>query len=57
MTAAELREEVAIELEALDVTVQELVLLRHSVTMREPTVLEKTAAAAFLAQFYGGIVG
>jgi len=55
MTATELREEIAIELEALDATVQELVAVRHDVALREPTVREKTAAAAFLAQFYSGI--
>ncbi len=55
MKVEELREEIAIELESLDVTVQELLAVRNDVAMREPTVREKTAAAAFLAQFYSGI--
>jgi hypothetical protein len=52
VTPAELREEVAIELEALAATVNELLALQADVADREPTVREKTAAAAFLAQFY-----
>lgn len=55
MTAAELREEIDIELEAITVTVSELLLLQKDVADRMPTVREKTAAAAFLAQFYNGI--
>ena len=55
MNADELREEIAVELEALDVTVRELLDLNQDVASREPTVREKTAAAAFLAQFYNGI--
>jgi hypothetical protein len=55
MTLLELREEISIELEMMGRTVQEAVLLLGDLTGREPTVREKTAAAAFLAQFYGGI--
>ena len=55
MTPAELREEIAVELEALATTVNELVTLHQDVADREPTVREKTAAAAFLAQFYNGL--
>jgi hypothetical protein len=51
----ELREEIAVELEALEATVNELLGLQRDVAHREPTVREKTAAAAFLAQFYNGI--
>jgi hypothetical protein len=51
----ELREEIAVELEALEATVNELLALQRDVAHREPTVREKTAAAAFLAQFYNGI--
>jgi hypothetical protein len=36
-------------------TVHEAVSLLNDLAGREPTVREKTAAAAFLAQFYGGI--
>jgi hypothetical protein len=55
MKPQELREEVSIELEALEATVYELGALHHDVAGREPTTREKTAAAAFLAQFYSGI--
>ena len=51
MKPAELREEIAVELEAMEMTVDELLSLQQDVTRREPTVREKTAAAAFLAQF------
>lgn len=55
MTLAELREEISIELEMMESTVQEAVSLLNDLAGSEPTVREKTAAAAFLAQFYGGI--
>jgi len=55
MTSAQLREEISIELECLSATVQEIDALYRDVADREPTVREKTAAGAFLAQFYGGI--
>ncbi len=55
MKPTELGEEIAVDLEALEATVNELEALRRDVAGREPTVREKTAAAAFLAQFYNGI--
>jgi hypothetical protein len=55
MTLAELCEEISIELEMMGCTVHEVVSLLNDLADREPTVREKTAAAAFLAQFYGGI--
>ena len=55
MNLADLREEIAIEIQLLETTVRELTILNTDVSGREPTVREKTAAAAFLAQFYGGI--
>ena len=55
MTADELREEVGIELELLENIVRELASLRADVGTREPSVREKTATAAFMAQFYGGV--
>jgi hypothetical protein len=55
MNAADLRQEIAVELEALEMTVNELLALHQDVAHREPTVRENAAAAAFLAQFYGGI--
>jgi len=51
----ELREEIAVELEAMEMTVDELVALQQDTAHREPTNREKTAAAAFLAQFYNGL--
>jgi hypothetical protein len=50
-----LQEEISIELEAMNQIVHELISLNHDLGKREPTVREKTAAAAFLAQFYNGI--
>lgn len=55
MTADDLRKEVGIELELIETVLLELEKLRADVSGREPTVREKTAAAAFIAQFYGGI--
>lgn len=55
MTFEELEEEIAVELEALESTVNELLSLQGDVAGRQPTVREKTAAAAFLAQFYNGV--
>jgi len=55
MTVDDLREELGIELELIGDTVRELSSLRTDVGMREPTIREKTAAAAFMAQFYGGV--
>ncbi len=55
MNAGELGEQIGIELEALDLIVDELLSLQQDVAGREVSVREKTAAAAFLAQFYTGI--
>lgn len=55
MNISELHEEISIELEMMGSTVQEAVSLLNELSTREPTVREKTAAGAFLAQFYGGI--
>ena len=55
MTVDELREEIGIELESLDTVIREITAIRLDVAGHEPTVREKTAAAAFLAQFYGGV--
>lgn len=55
MTLGELREEISIELEMMAITVQEAGSLLKDLSGREPTIREKTAAGAFLAQFYGGI--
>jgi hypothetical protein len=52
---AELQEEVAVELALLEATVSEAVALMRDVGLGEATVRERTAAAAFLAQFYGGV--
>ena len=55
MKTSELREEIEIELEAMESIVKELISLRQDLDKREPSVREKTAAAAFLSQFYNGI--
>ena len=55
MKPAELREEIAVELETMELTVNELLALQRDLSGREPTTREKTAAAAFLAQFYNGL--
>jgi hypothetical protein len=55
MKLAELQEEVAVELEAIEAIVEELLALQEDTADREPTVREKTAAAAFLGQFYNGV--
>ncbi|MDW7712603.1 MAG: hypothetical protein SCH98_19230 [Deferrisomatales bacterium] len=55
MKVAELQEEVAVELALLEATVSEAVALMRDVGLGEATVRERTAAAAFLAQFYGGV--
>jgi len=55
VTPAELKAEIAVEFDALRLVADELEALRTDLTGREPSVREKTAAAAFLAQFYSGI--
>ena len=55
MTTDELREAIDIELEAMQVIVNELGAIQLDLKRREPTLREKTAAAAFLAQFYNGV--
>lgn len=55
MTTEELREEISIELEQMATTAMEVRLLLDDLSGKEPTVREKTAGAAFIAQFYGGV--
>lgn len=55
MTVQELHKEISIELELIETTLKEISTLKIDIADREPTVREKTAAAAFIAQFYGGI--
>lgn len=55
MTADDLRAEINIEIEAIRDILQELLALHIDIGEREPAVREKTAAATFMAQFYGGI--
>lgn len=55
MTLDELQEEISIEFELMENTIEEAVSILHDLEEREPTVRKKTAAGAFLAQFYGGI--
>ena len=55
MKSGELREEISIELESIETILKELINLYKEILNREPSVPEKTAAATFLAQIYGGI--
>ncbi len=55
MTPDDLREEIHIELEFMEGTVNELVSLKHDLIERKPTSREKAAAAVFLADFYNGV--
>lgn len=55
MTLEDLRADISVELQSLEATVREAVALRRDVGAREGTVRERTAANAFLAQFYGGV--
>ena len=55
MKPIELHEEIAVELEDMEMIVDELLALQRDLAHREPTTREKTAAAAFLAQFYNGL--
>jgi len=55
MKIDDLKEEVSIEFELMDGIINELLSLKKEISGREPTVREKTAAAAFLAQWYGGV--
>ena len=55
MKAGELYEEISIELDLMETSVSEAISLRNDLAGQEPSIREKTAAAAFLAQFYGGI--
>jgi hypothetical protein len=55
VTKEELRKEIEIEFEQITEILRELASLSNDLAFKEPTVREKTAAAAFLAQFYSGI--
>ncbi len=55
MTSEDLKEEIDIELENIETVLWELSQLHEDVQGREASILEKTAASAFLAQFYNGI--
>lgn len=55
MKSGELREEINIKLESIETILKELLNLYKEVSNNGPSVPEKTAAATFLAQIYGGI--
>ncbi len=55
MNSAQFHDEIAVQIEAMMATIDELTQLYQDVEGREPTVREKTAASAFLAQFYNGV--
>ena len=55
MKPNELAEQIDIEFEAIQLTVDELSSLRDDISGREPTLRELAAAGLFLATFYNGI--
>lgn len=55
MSPEELTRDVQFELELMSKVVSELTALEQDVQQSDPTVREKTAAGAFLAQFYSGV--
>lgn len=55
MNIEELQEEITLELDWLQTTVNEVLSLGKEIGNAEPTIREKTAAAAFLSQFYNGL--
>jgi hypothetical protein len=55
MTSNELIEEIRMELDNIEIVLQKLACLYEDVKSSEVSMRNKTAAAAFLAQFYGGI--
>ena len=55
MKLAELREEIETELEQMEIVVQEIIKLNDDTSNTEATHREKTAASAYLAQFYNGV--
>ena len=55
MNSETLHDEILIQLEAMSIIVDELIALQNDVGKSEPSLRDKTAAAAFLAQFYNGI--
>ena len=55
MNAAELREDIALEFEAIERTLAEINALSRDVAGREPTARELAAAGLFLANVYNGI--
>ena len=55
MSVNKLLEEIDIELELIESILREVASLQADTSGRKPSVREKTATAAFLAQFYGGI--
>ncbi len=55
MRSSELAQEIDIEFEALQMTLDQLASLRQDVAQREPSVRELAAAGLFLANFYSGL--
>jgi len=55
MKREDIQEEISIEIENIRMTIQELNAIYRDVEGKTPSVRDKTAAAAFLAQFYSGI--
>jgi hypothetical protein len=55
MTRNELAQQIDIEFERIQMTVDQLVSLRNDLAHRDPTIRELAAAGLFLSNFYSGI--
>lgn len=55
MTFDELQEDIQVELNWMSTVVREIVELKQDTGNSKPTNREKTAASAYLAQFYNGV--
>ncbi len=55
MKPSELREQVDLEYESIQLTLDELASLKKDIRGRQPTVREMAAAGLFLANYYNGI--
>jgi len=55
MNVTDLREQIAIELEAMEATLAEIASLCRDIGDRRPSTREVAAAGLFLANFYNGV--
>ncbi|MEA3476388.1 MAG: hypothetical protein U9R23_08130 [Candidatus Cloacimonadota bacterium] len=55
MNFEDLKQEIEIELDFIESTISELLLILKDIDNKEPSTKDKTAAGTFLSQFYNGI--